>query len=123
MAGKPKNIDAYMAGLTEDKREALQRLREIIQATAPDAVECISYQIPTFRLNGMLVSFAAWSHHCALYPLSVATMATLEAELAGYDTDKGTIRFKPDAPLPAALVQKLVEARDEENSRRKRARA
>lgn len=123
MADKPKTIDEYLAGVCEDKRAALQQLREVIQAAAPDATECISYQMPSFRLkSGMLVSFAAWTHYCSLYPLSLATMATLKAEFEGFDIDKGTIRFQPDQPLPAALVQTLVRARAEENIRRKRAR-
>jgi uncharacterized protein YdhG (YjbR/CyaY superfamily) len=124
MASKPGNIDEYLCRLSEDKRAALQGLRETIHAAAPDAEECISYQMPSFRLKtGMLVSFAAWKEHCALYPLSIATVRDLEADLRGFDAEKGTIRFAPDRPLPASLVTKLVEARVAENARRRAAKA
>jgi uncharacterized protein YdhG (YjbR/CyaY superfamily) len=119
MATKPTSIDDYLAGLDEPRRAALQRLRETIQAAAPDATECISYLMPTFRQDGMLVSFAAWKGHYALYPLSVATTRALAADLEGYSTAKGTIRFPLDQPLPEALVTKLVKARLAENARRK----
>jgi len=119
MAAKPKSIDDYLSGLAEPQRAVLQTLRETIQAAAPAAVECISYQMPSFRLDGrMVVSFAAWKGHCALYPLSVATIRDHAAELEGFDTEKGTIRFTPEGPLPAALVTRLVEARIAENARR-----
>ena len=121
---KPKTIDEYLSGVSDDKRAALQDLRETIHAAAPQAEECISYQMPSFRLKtGMLVSFAAWSRHCALYPLSIATIREHAADLEGYETDKGTIRFAPDRPLPAALVRKLVQARIAENAKRKAAKA
>ena len=117
MTSKPKTIDAYLAALSEDKRAALERLREIIRATAPEAHECISYQLPAFRLNGrLLVAFGAVAKHCAFYPMSAATVQTHRDELKDYDTSKGTIRFQADHPLPAALVRKLVRARIAENA-------
>ena len=106
-----KTIDDYLAALPDDQRSALEKLRKAIKAAAPKAEECISYQMPAFRLNGrFLVSFAAWANHCAFYPGSSATKAH-KAALKSYDTDKGTIRFRADDPLPAALVQKLVRTR------------
>jgi uncharacterized protein YdhG (YjbR/CyaY superfamily) len=109
---KPKMIDDYLATLTPGKRSALQKLRKAIHAAAPAAEECISYGLPAFRLNGRpLVAFGAGSNHCAFYPMSASTVPALKNELAGYDTSKGTIRFPPDQPLPAALVRKLVKAR------------
>ena len=116
MADKPKSIDEYLARVKHaDKRAALQRLRGIIRAAAPKAEEGISYRIPTFRQHGMLVGFGATLHHCSFYLLSNSTVADHKEELAGYDTSTGTIRFQPDAPLPAALVRKLVKARIKEN--------
>jgi uncharacterized protein YdhG (YjbR/CyaY superfamily) len=107
---KPKTIDEYFARLADDQRAALEKLRNHIQAAAPAAVECISYQLPAFRLNGkLLVAFGAWANHCAFYPGAV--MEDLGVELMGYDTSKGTIRFLSTDPLPAALVRKLVKAR------------
>ena len=115
---KPKTIDDYLAPLDDDQRAALERLRKIIKAAAPRAEECISYQIPAFRLDGrLLVAFGAAAKHCAFYPMSSKTIAAHEKELAGFDTSKGTIRFQPDKPLPAALVRKLVKARIAENAR------
>jgi uncharacterized protein YdhG (YjbR/CyaY superfamily) len=119
MASKPKTnvktIDEYLATLSNDKRAALERLRKTINAAAPKAEECISYQVPAFRQNGMLVGFGATAKHCAFFLMSTATMEAHKDELEGYDTGKGTIRFQPDKPLPAALVRKLVKARIAEN--------
>ena len=115
MAGKPKTIDEYLAGLSADKRAALEKLRKTIRAAAPKAEECISYQIPAFRQNGMLVGFGATANHCSFFLMSSSTVETHKNELKEYDTSKGTIRFQPDCPLPAALVRKLVKARIAEN--------
>ena len=83
---------------------------------APEAEECISYQLPAFRLNGkMLVAFGAATNHCAFYPGSFPVEAPKD-ELKAYDTSKGTIRFQADSPLPAALVRKLVKTRIAEHA-------
>jgi uncharacterized protein YdhG (YjbR/CyaY superfamily) len=106
---KAATIDEYLAPLPPDKRAALQWLRRHIKAAAPGAEECISYGIPAFRLDGkLLVHFGAAAKHCAFYPGAVVE-AHRDA-LKGYDTSKGTIRFQPDSPLPAALVRTLVKA-------------
>jgi len=107
---RARTIDEYLAPLSADQRAALQKLRKAIRAAAPKAEECISYQIPAFRLDGkLLAAFGAWKKHCAFYPGSV--MESFKDELGEYDTSKGTIRFPSDSPLPAALVRKLVKAR------------
>ena len=107
-----KTIDDYLAGLSDEKRTALERVRQTIRAAAPGAEECISYSLPAFRLNGELVAgFGASASHCSFYPMSGSTIAALKDELKAYDTSKGAIRFPPDKPLPAALVRKLVKAR------------
>ena len=112
MATKPKTIDDYLAGVAPEKRVALQKVRRAIHAAAPGAEECISYGMPAFRLNGKLIAgFKAAANHCAFYPMSGDTVATLEADLAGYDTSRGTIRFPARAGLPATLVRKLVKTR------------
>ena len=77
----------------------------------------ISYQIPTFRLNGPLVGFAAARGHCTFHLMGTSVMEAHAADLAGYPTGKGSIRFQPDQPLPAELVTKLVRARAAENQR------
>lgn len=123
MPGKPQTIDEYLALLSGEKRAALQKLRAAIRSAAPGAEECISYQVPAFRLRGrMLVAFAAAAKHCAFYPGAYPVKA-LRDELQGYDTSKGTIRFPEDRPLPATLVRKLVKARIAEDAARRPAAA
>ncbi|HXQ15419.1 MAG TPA: DUF1801 domain-containing protein [Caulobacteraceae bacterium] len=116
MIDKPGTIDEYLSRLSEDKRAALQALREMIRAAAPQAEECISYQMPAFRLNGMLVGFAAARRHCALYAWNGSTVGLFADELKGYDTSKGAIRFTPDKPLPETLVRRLVEMKVAKNA-------
>jgi uncharacterized protein YdhG (YjbR/CyaY superfamily) len=112
MPTRPRTIDEYLAGLDGANRAALQKVRRAIQAAAPRAEECISYGMPAFRLNGKLVAgFRASAHHCSFHPMSGATVKALAAELLGYDTSPGTIRFPARDGLPAALVRKLVRAR------------
>jgi uncharacterized protein YdhG (YjbR/CyaY superfamily) len=107
----PETIDDYLAGLPEDKRAALEKLRRDIRSAAPDAEECISYQIPGVRLDGrLLVSFGAAANHCAFYP-GKHPLQKHEDDLAAYSMSKGTIRFQADEPLPSALVRKLVRTR------------
>jgi uncharacterized protein YdhG (YjbR/CyaY superfamily) len=120
MTGKPKTIDEYLARLSDDKRAALETLRKTIRAAAPEAEECISYQLPAFRHNGMLVGFGATANHCAFYLMSGTTVEAHKDELKGYDISKGTIRFQANKPLPAALVRKLVKARIAENDNLRR---
>ncbi len=116
MTGKPKTIDDYLAALSADQRAALKRLRKTIRAAAPKAEECISYQVPAFRQGRMLVGFGAAAKHCSFFLMSSSTLEGFQDELEGYDTSKGTIRFRPNEPLPAALVKKLVKARLAENA-------
>src|SRR5437868_206357 len=112
-AKKPKTHDDYLAAVSADKRAALKRLRKAIKAAAPKAEECISYQLPAFRLNGkFLVAYGAAANHCAFYPGS--TVKALKDDLKSYNTSKGTIRFSAGKPLPSALVRKLVRLRIEE---------
>lgn len=106
-----------MAALPPDQRAALEKLRKTIRAAAPDAEECISYQLAAFRQNGMLVSFGATAKHCAFYVMSSTLLESYKDNLADFETSKGTIRFQPDRPLPATLVKKLVKARIAENER------
>ena len=120
-ASAPTTIDAYLAGVRDDQWVALQALREVIRAAAPEAEECISYQMPAFRLNGMLVGFAAAKRHCAFYAWNGSAVGLFADELADFDTSKGTIRFTPDKPIPAALVRRLVEMKVAKNAQKPKA--
>jgi uncharacterized protein YdhG (YjbR/CyaY superfamily) len=107
---KLRAVDDYLAAVGDDKRAALERLRKIVHAAVPRAEECMSYQMPAFRLDGkVLVWFGAGANHCAFYPGGI--VEAYQEELKDFETSKGTIRFQPDHPLPAALVKKLVKAR------------
>jgi len=110
-------MDEYLAAVNAQQRAALEKLRRTIKAAAPKAEEGISYGLAAFRLNGRpLVAFGATANHCAFYPMSSRTVEAFHDQLKGYQTSKGTIRFQPDKPLPAALVRKLVKARIAEQS-------
>ena len=112
MAKKPRTIEEYLAAQDAQSRAALQKVRRAILAAAPRAKECISYGMPAFRLDGKLIAgFRAAATHCSYHPMSGATVATLRADLAKYDTSPGTVRFSSRAPLPAGVVRKLVKAR------------
>ena len=119
--GTPADIDEYLAALPEAQRVVLEKLRTQIKAAAPRATETISYQIPTFKDQGrMLVSIAAFKNHCSLYPATGTMTEKLGEELAPYLVPKATIRFTPEAPLPAALVKKIIAIRLAENEEHRR---
>jgi uncharacterized protein YdhG (YjbR/CyaY superfamily) len=116
----PATIDEYLAGVSNEQRAALERLRATIRGVAPGAEECISYGLAAFRLDGKpLVAFGATPRHCAFYPMDGQTVADFADELEGFETSKGTIRFQPDRPLPVALVKKIVKARIAQIERRR----
>jgi uncharacterized protein YdhG (YjbR/CyaY superfamily) len=114
-----KTIDEYINSLPETVKPIVQTLRETIKEEAPEAIETISYNMPTFNLNGSyLVYFAAWKNHIALYPTSPALEAALP-ELPGYVTGKGTIQFPLSQPLPLPLIRKIVAFRVKETQEQK----
>ncbi len=113
-----KNMDEYIAGFPNDVQEILEKIRMTIRKVAPDAEETISYQIPTFNLNGRyLIYFAAYKKHVAVYPAPIGN-AEFKEELSVYGSGKGTAKFPLDKPIPFALIRKLVKFRAKENLER-----
>ena len=112
----PTSIDEYIAASPPEVRSILQRIRVTIQKAAPAAEEKISYQIPTFTLNGNLVHFAAFKKHIGFYP--PVRDEKLRAETSVYAGEKGNLRFPLDQPIPYGLIRKLVKARVRENQER-----
>ena len=106
-------VDAYLAALPAEQRELLQALRERIAALAPQAVDTISYAMPAFRLDDhFLISYAGWKRHCSIYPVGPELLAAHADALQGYGrTNKGSLHFTPETPLPAALIEDLVRER------------
>jgi uncharacterized protein YdhG (YjbR/CyaY superfamily) len=116
----PKTVDEYFAGVPEPARSTLNKIRAAIRsAVPPEATETISYRIPAFKHNGVLVWYAAFSNHCSLFP-TASVVEAFKNELKGFSTSKGTIHFPTDKPLPIALVKKLVKARVAQNESKKR---
>jgi uncharacterized protein YdhG (YjbR/CyaY superfamily) len=108
-------IDAYIARFPKDVQQRLEQMRLTIRKAAPKATETISYRIPAFRLNGMLVWFAAFKSHIGFYP-GAAAVAAFNRELSAYKGAKGSVQFPFDAPLPLALVSRIVRFRVKQGS-------
>ena len=116
MSSKPstKDIDAYIGQFPEEVQKKLNRLRATIREAAPDAVEKISYQMPTFLLEGNLVHFAAYQNHIGFYPTPSGIEKFTEA-LSGFEGGKGSVKFPLDQPIPFDLVREIVLFRVNEN--------
>jgi uncharacterized protein YdhG (YjbR/CyaY superfamily) len=121
IAGKKqfKTIDEYIRIFPEDVQTILKKMRTTIQEAAPEAKETISYQIPTFRLNGNLVHFAAFKNHIGFYP-APSGIEGFKKELLPYKVAKGSVQFPIDKHIPYDLVKKIVQFRVQENLKKTR---
>jgi len=109
-----KNIDEYIAGFPPDVQKTLKKIRLTIRKAAPDAEETISYQMPAFKLHGMLIFLAGYAKHISLYP-APRSAAEFKKELAAYKGGKGTVQFPLDEPIPYDLVTRIVKFRVTQN--------
>lgn len=110
----PQTIDEYISGFPEVIQELLETMRATIHEAAPEAEEAISYQMPTFKLNGNLVHFAAFKNHIGFYPAPTG-IEQFQKELSVYKSGKGSVQFPLDQPLPIDLIRRVVKYRVAEN--------
>ena len=110
----PKTIDEYIAGFPRDVQQILEKIRKTIHEAAPAAEEAISYQMPSFKLKGNLVYFAAFKRHIGFYPIP-SGIEQFKAELSVYKQGKGSVQFPLDKPIPYGLINRIVKFRVGEN--------
>ena len=110
----PADIDDYIDGFSPNVQKILQKIRKTIQKAAPGAEEAISYQIPTFKLNGNLIYFAGFQNHVSVYPAPRGAKEFKE-ELAVYEGGKGTVRFPLNEPIPYDLITRITKYRVQQN--------
>jgi uncharacterized protein YdhG (YjbR/CyaY superfamily) len=108
------DIDAYISSFPPNVQKVLQQVRRTIKKSAPKAEEAISYQMPTFKLNGNLVHFAAWKNHIGFYPTPSGTKE-FQKELSKFNGAKGSVQFPLDQPMPLDLISRIVKFRMKEN--------
>ena len=119
---RPKSVEEYFDGIPQPQRAAMDRVRSIVQKAAPRAAEVISYGMPAFRQDGMVVYYAAFDDHCSLFVASAAVREQFARELRPYAHGKGTLRFTPKHPIPARLLIRMVKFRLKENAQRRATR-
>jgi len=107
---KPTNIDEYIASFPDNIKKVLEQLRSVIRQSAPHAEEAISYGMPSFKLNGNMIWFGAFSKHIGFYPKVTGTDA-LSKELSNYKGTKGSVHFPLDKPMPLKLISDMVKFR------------
>lgn len=119
---KISDVEGYLAKVPEPARTTLEKVRATIRSVVPkDAIEILSYGMPTFRHNGRnVVAYAAFKDHCSLFPLQASLIDEMKDDLKAYRTSKGTLQFSLEKPLPAALLKKMVKLRLAENDIRDR---
>ena len=111
---RSEEVDAYILGFPEQTRLLLENMRETIRAAAPGAKEIISYRMPAYKINGVLVYFAAFKNHVGFYPTS-SGVEVFKNRLTAYKTSKGAIQFPIGQPLPSELIAEIVQFRVQED--------
>ena len=119
MTEMPNEIDNYIAGFSPEVQTVLEKIRRTIRNAAPSAEETISYKIPTFSLNGVIVHFAAFKKHIGLYP-PVRGDASIEKAVAPYAGPKGNLQFPLDQPIPYRLIERIVKLKVKQNAAKRR---
>jgi len=110
-----RSVDDYLASQPEATKRILQRVRDAIRAAVPKAEETISYQIPTYKLDGQrLLYFAGWKQHYSIYPAGECLVAEFQKELAPYEISKGTIRLPLSERVPLKLIERIAKYRARE---------
>jgi uncharacterized protein YdhG (YjbR/CyaY superfamily) len=110
-----QTIDDYIKSFPKDIQKVLEQVRQTIKKSAPEAEETINYQIPTFKLNGNLVHFAAFKNHIGFYP-APSGLKTFKKEISRYKSSKGSVQFPINEPIPISLISEIVKYRVKENS-------
>lgn len=116
-----ETIDAYIAEFPPEQQKIMQQVRQTIRAAAPEATEAMSYGMPTFKLAGNLVHFAAWKTHLGFYPAPSA-LVQFSKELSGYTGSKGAVQFPYDQPMPLDLITRMTKFRVQENLAKQKAK-
>jgi uncharacterized protein YdhG (YjbR/CyaY superfamily) len=116
-------VEEYLSLFSKEQRGALEKIRKVIKAAAPKAEEVISYGMPGYKQNGILVYFGGFKNHCSFFPASYTVIKQFAEQLKDYKTSKGTIQLPLDKAIPSTLVKKMVVARIKENELKKKEKA
>lgn len=115
-----EGVNKYISNLPVEQQIALERVRQIIKNTVPEAQEYLSYKMPAYHFHGMIGGFAAFKNHCSFFPWDSKTIDVFKDELTGFKTSAGTIQFTPEKPLPEELLQKILHYRVASNLEKKK---
>jgi uncharacterized protein YdhG (YjbR/CyaY superfamily) len=118
-----KNVDDYLSQFPEPQRSKLAKIRKAIKEAAPKAEDMISYGMPAYKQNGVLVYFGGFQNHCSFFPASYSVIQQFAEELKNYKTSKGTVQLPLDKPVPSSLIKQMVQARIKENEAKLKAKA
>jgi uncharacterized protein YdhG (YjbR/CyaY superfamily) len=115
-----EGVNKYISNLPVEQQITLERVRQIIKNTVPEAQEYLSYKMPAYHFHGMIGGFAAFKNHCSFFPWDSKTIDVFKDELTGFKTSAGTIQFTPEKPLHEELLQKILRYRVASNLEKKK---